>query len=185
MQKISVKPQLIQHKGSERILIQFCYSPILTNIIRQIPETVYTRTYKGWHLPVEKELLAKIILKTREVADINTSELRTQLIKRKQNQRIENASDVNENSTKVMLQNDKVQTSYYLQNIPPIYKQIKDQNYPGQKESLSRIHEVNRKVLPEMKQHLQLKAYSNSTIKTYIGEMASFLQTIKPNWDSE
>ena len=42
-------------------------------------------------------------------------------------------------------------------------------------------YEINRTVLSRMKQHLQLKAYSNSTIKTYLNEMGSFLKTIKNN----
>lgn len=41
------------------------------------------------------------------------------------------------------------------------------------------IGDINRNVLPQMLQHLQLKAYSKSTIRTYINEMAQFLKTIK------
>jgi len=40
---------------------------------------------------------------------------------------------------------------------------------------------INARVLERMKQHLILKAYSQSTIRTYISEMGSFLQTIKNN----
>ena len=40
---------------------------------------------------------------------------------------------------------------------------------------------INKNVLPKLKQHLQLKAYSTSTIKTYMSEMGSFLTTIKNN----
>ena len=43
------------------------------------------------------------------------------------------------------------------------------------------IHTINNKILPKLKQHLQLKAYSNSTIKTYLSEMGAFLKTIKNN----
>ncbi len=37
---------------------------------------------------------------------------------------------------------------------------------------------VNKHVLPAMQQHLKLKAYSSSTIKTYINEMSQLLQTL-------
>ena len=41
------------------------------------------------------------------------------------------------------------------------------------------VHSVNKHVLPAMQQHLQLKAYSPSTIKTYLNEVQQFLQLIK------
>jgi len=40
------------------------------------------------------------------------------------------------------------------------------------------IHPVNRHVLPALEQHLQLKAYSPSTIRTYMNEVQQFLQVI-------
>lgn len=42
-----------------------------------------------------------------------------------------------------------------------------------------KIMPANQQVLPEMRQQLLLKAYSASTIKTYINEMAQFLSAIK------
>lgn len=45
--------------------------------------------------------------------------------------------------------------------------------------STGRIHQVNAHVLPLMRQQLILIAYSSSTIKTYINEMAQLLLTIK------
>jgi site-specific recombinase XerD len=44
---------------------------------------------------------------------------------------------------------------------------------------LLKIHTENAHVLPNMQQHLQLKAYSASTIKTYTNEMAQLLYTLK------
>jgi Phage integrase, N-terminal SAM-like domain len=48
----------------------------------------------------------------------------------------------------------------------------------GMSLSTGRIQTVNAHVLPAMRQKLLLKAYSASTIKTYINEMAQLLQTI-------
>lgn len=45
--------------------------------------------------------------------------------------------------------------------------------------ALVKIHTKNAHVLPNMQQHLQLKAYSTSTIKTYTNEMAQLLYTLK------
>lgn len=41
------------------------------------------------------------------------------------------------------------------------------------------VYAVNKHVLPAMQQQLQLKAYSPSTIKTYLNEVQQFLQLIK------
>jgi integrase/recombinase XerD len=38
-----------------------------------------------------------------------------------------------------------------------------------------KIHPVNAHILPAIEQHLKLKAYSPSTIKTYLGEMTQFV----------
>ncbi|MFT3704174.1 MAG: tyrosine-type recombinase/integrase [Agriterribacter sp.] len=43
----------------------------------------------------------------------------------------------------------------------------------------SYIYAINWQVLHKMKQHLVLKAYSPSTIKTYLNELNAFLQTIR------
>jgi site-specific recombinase XerD len=44
---------------------------------------------------------------------------------------------------------------------------------------LLKIHTENAHVLPNMQQHLQLKAYSASTTRTYTNEMAQLLYTLK------
>jgi integrase/recombinase XerD len=41
------------------------------------------------------------------------------------------------------------------------------------------VFAVNKHVLPDLRQHLQLKAYSPSTIKTYLNEVKQFLRLIK------
>ena len=45
--------------------------------------------------------------------------------------------------------------------------------------TLLRIYEENAHVLPKLQQHLQLKGYSNSTIKTYLNEVSQLLYTLK------
>ncbi|MES1223439.1 MAG: tyrosine-type recombinase/integrase [Bacteroidota bacterium] len=42
-----------------------------------------------------------------------------------------------------------------------------------------RIHPVNAHVIPAMHQHLKLRAYSSSTIRTYLSEMTSLLNLLK------
>ena len=49
----------------------------------------------------------------------------------------------------------------------------------GNKLTLLKIYEENAHVLPRLQQHLQLKGYSNSTIKTYLNEVSQLLYTLK------
>ncbi len=67
---------------------------------------------------------------------------------------------------------------FHTENI--ITQEPKAVNKTENKQTVGK-YEINSGVLPRMKQHLQLKAYSNSTIRTYMSEMGSFLQTIKNN----
>lgn len=43
----------------------------------------------------------------------------------------------------------------------------------------SKIHDINAHVLPAMLEQLKLKAYSQSTIRTYLGEMSQLLHILK------
>jgi integrase/recombinase XerD len=43
----------------------------------------------------------------------------------------------------------------------------------------AKIYPVNEHILPLMEEELRLRAYSNSTIRTYLGEMQPFLLLIK------
>jgi site-specific recombinase XerD len=49
---------------------------------------------------------------------------------------------------------------------------------PATNESTSRISAVNKLVLPAMRERLRLKAYSESTVRTYINEMAQLLYVL-------
>ena len=42
----------------------------------------------------------------------------------------------------------------------------------------AKISQINSHVIPSMEQQLKLKAYSSSTIKTYVNELSQLLQTI-------
>ncbi len=182
MQKIPTRLQLINHKGSERILVQFGYYPILIGLLRQMPLAIYSSTHKGWHLPVNKDSLVTLINNTKDVADINLSELKTQLTVRKLKQ---NATIIVQEKAIIEIGQNEQQKPFTYRYNSFNYNTGINQKLLSQKESLSRIHEVNKNVLHEMKQQLQLKAYSNSTIKTYLNEMGAFLQTIKSYHASE
>jgi integrase/recombinase XerD len=64
---------------------------------------------------------------------------------------------------------------------PIVKKLIPIKKEPENATKIKEIHKRNEHVLPNLKQHLVLKAYSLSTHKTYINEVAHFLKTIGDN----
>jgi integrase/recombinase XerD len=62
--------------------------------------------------------------------------------------------------------------------LPPVTAR---QALPAQLNGIKNVYTINKHILPALKQHLQLKAYSPSTIKTYMNEMSQFIQAVKGN----
>jgi integrase/recombinase XerD len=60
-------------------------------------------------------------------------------------------------------------------------KEVISKGSNSEKQTTPIIHTINEHVLPLVKQHLILKAYSQSTHKTYINEISIFLKTIGNN----
>ncbi|WP_430899054.1 MULTISPECIES: tyrosine-type recombinase/integrase [unclassified Paraflavitalea] len=58
-------------------------------------------------------------------------------------------------------------------------RELSEKTERGAGYTLDRIYDVNKQVLEDVRQHLILKAYSPSTIRTYLNELHAFLGTIK------
>ncbi len=170
--KAPLNLQLIHHRGEDRILVKTDNYQPLNNIVRQIPKALYSKTYKSWHLPVQKEIVLLFINKATPIADVNTTQLRDQLIKRKQTS---STNTVQATTTPTY----HLPLNTYTSKGTVASKIYKEPQAPGAKESFVKIAPCNAQVIKEMRQHLHLKGYSPSTIKTYLGEVAAFLQTIK------
>ena len=78
-------------------------------------------------------------------------------------------------NSKPLLQHFKQDASITIPRSSPLIIKTSPAPRPGI------VHAINKQVLPALQQHLQLKAYSPSTIKTYMNEVQQFLQLIKGN----
>ena len=168
MEIIILKP--LQHNGEENIGMYFSNTASMNSAVRKIKKARWTRTYKCWYVPLSKQKYNEIVVAFKGLAEIEQSELRKYLDAKRDTDCIE-LSSVNEKSTKSNL-------IAAVENLPVVSTPTSIEkgiiNYKGGK-----IHPVNAHVLPAMEQRLKLKAYSPSTIKTYMGEMSQLLIILK------
>jgi integrase/recombinase XerD len=137
------------HHGEERIFISFPYSKMINDAVRQVRGVKWSKSATQWHLPVEKAAIEALKQKIQTIAQLDTRILKKQLLERKQNA-----------APTLPL------TKYSSQN--PVKRTV----------NIRKIRAVNAHVLPSMKQQLKLKAYSSSTISTYLNEMSQLLQAL-------
>ena len=150
METVTLKPLL--HNQAENIGIYFANIESLNRAVRSIKNSRWTRTHKCWYVELNKEKHIEIATAFKGLATINQTALYDYLLAKKKACKQEPQNTV-------------------TQLIKPPGKQISV--YKSNK-----IHPINSHVLPAMEQQLKLKAYSRSTIKTYLNEMAQLLQTI-------
>lgn len=151
---ITLKPFL--HRGGEQIGIYFQNNLPLNIAIRTKAGGKWSQTGKCWYLPMNRESFEKIKAALADVT-LDAADLRKYL----------------ENK------NLRSKKSFAL------IKTNQTFNYPASQSTTNRvtlkaaISPVNEHVLPSMQQMLKLKAFSQSTIRTYLNEMAQLLTTIK------
>lgn len=159
MLTVTLKP--LQHREKECIGIYFENEPKLNGKIQQKAGARWSQTKKVWYVPLSKENYNKLFLALRGLASIEQSALHQYLDEKKKQSEVKVLP-----GAKQALVNQQKTTALWATQRAIVYK----------KEKISR---VNAHVLPAMKQKLKLKAYSSSTAKTYVNEMAQLLQTIK------
>lgn len=81
------------HKGTDRIFASFDYDTELVKLVKTIPGAKYSATKKAWHLPVDKDLVLKLIELTSKIAVVDTNQLREQLIARKSTEAVQQQYD--------------------------------------------------------------------------------------------
>jgi site-specific recombinase XerD len=143
----------ILYKKQEWIAIQCEALSSLNKIIARFPDRRFSDSQKLWLVPLSKENYSLIVQSLKPFAQLNYSELKKYLQQKKDSQPVK-AKTVEEHKKQIQQQSILIPANY-------------------------KIHAVNKNVLPQVQQHLQLKAYSLSTRKTYLNELAQFLQTIK------
>ena len=159
MKKVTLKP--LYHKNQECIGIYFENTTVLNGAIRKNAGAKWSQTNKCWYIPLSKENYNKLFFALKGKAAIEQSALHEYLAAKKK---------------KVLTPAKTTATAKAVTPAMLLPTTSKKQVtvYKGGK-----IQAVNAHVIPAMEQHLKLKAYSPSTIKTYLGEMTQLLTILK------
>ncbi len=158
MTEVVLKP--LQHRGIECIGIYFEKSSTLNGAIQKHAGARWSQTNKCWYVPLSKENYNKLVFATKGLAVIEQAALHDYLANKKKQTALITAP------AKQVSITSPPATAKWVTQKAVVYKKQK-------------ISLINAHVLPAMEQHLKLKAYSTSTIKTYLGEMAQLLQLLK------
>jgi site-specific recombinase XerD len=155
MKQVILKP--LQHREQECIGIYFENYGTINTLIRKQAGAKWSQTNKCWYVPLSKENYNKLFFALKGKAQIEQAELHTHLADKKKKSPVPVKTPP---ATKPV-------TSVKL--LPPAVKKQVIVYKSG------KIQSVNAHIIPAMEQHLKLKAYSTSTIKTYLGEITQLL----------
>ncbi|HMU47859.1 MAG TPA: tyrosine-type recombinase/integrase [Chitinophagaceae bacterium] len=160
MEQLILKP--LQHNGEENIGMYFPNKGELNRAVRKIKKARWTTTFKCWYVPLSKEKYNEIARTFKGLVKIEHSALYQYLEEKKK-----------DSQSLTIKQKQLVPT-----NVLPVLP-VKPNNRVTTIYKGGKIHSVNAHVLPAMQQHLKLKAYSPSTIRTYLQEMTHLLGMLK------
>ncbi len=158
MKQVSLKPLL--HRDEERISIHFEFDKTLQTLLYKKAHAKWSKTHQCWYVTLNKENYERLTQLLKGKAIIENGELRKYLQMKKK--------------TSASKPGNKPVDEPPLQmhtNTGPVFKPAVSTH--------GTVHNVNKHVLAVMKQSLVLKAYSSSTIKTYLNEMSMFLKAIR------
>ena len=163
METIILKP--LYHHQQECIGIFFSNLPALNKVVKSIAGCRFTKTFKCWYVPLSKVNYNAIAGAFKDLCTIDNLLLRNYLFAQKKATATVAATAIQKPVTASVSQPQKP-----LKTVP-----VKEQ--AAIKNTVA-IQPVNMHIIPAMRQQLILKAYSPSTIKTYLNEMSQLLQTI-------
>lgn len=152
------------HHNQECIGIYFTNNSVLNAQVRKINDVRWSQSNKCWYLPLNKDNYNKIVLAVKGLAEIDKTELYNYICNNKNNLLLQKKS---------LLQKENISNNNSVTDNGQ-QKYIKKVFY-----NTNLIFPVNDHILPAMTEMLQLKAYSSSTIKTYVGEMGRFLVLLR------
>ncbi len=151
-----IKLEAVTHRNKECIAIRFTHHQSLAQMVRQLPDVKWSQTFKCWLLPLDRDHYQKLVEACKGKAVIDHGLLKQYLENKKNRKGVLNSSTPAAAETTIT-----TGTSH---------------RPAGQ--SMAGISEVNRLELVKTIELLTLKAYSNSTIKTYRNELAVFFRAL-------
>ncbi|MEP7277410.1 MAG: tyrosine-type recombinase/integrase [Bacteroidota bacterium] len=149
------------HRGAERLFFEFEYNSTINGLFRKILGCKWSQTHRQWYLPLSNESYILVKNSLAGIASLDTTELSGYLKKRQ----VAKPAGINTAVAQEQVVQEKV--------LEPVKKQVVITPLPAGK-----ITAVNKHILPALKQQLVLKAYSPSTIRTYLNEVGQFLQQL-------
>jgi len=171
---IDVTLQPLQHRGMMQIAILFERNAKVAAIVRKLPGARWSQTNKCWYLPLSKENYSTLFYALRLHCQLQTTAMQHYF-----NHKVQ-LSVTPATIAIVQPNTSSIRTSIKGTSALPVSRsKIVLPVTNNVKLSPDNIYPVNAPVLPAMRQQLELKAYSQSTISTYLKEMSVFLQTIK------
>ncbi|MBK7885255.1 MAG: tyrosine-type recombinase/integrase [Chitinophagaceae bacterium] len=153
MSTITITLNYLYHNNQECISIHAPLDATVNQAIHTLPNRKYSKTNQCWYILLTKQNYHLILEALQPIATINNTPLKEHLINKKQANNVKNK--LHKPQMLTTLKNNK--TNILYQNIAPL----------------------NRQVLPALQQQLQLKGYSEATIRTYTNEMVQFLTTLQ------
>jgi site-specific recombinase XerD len=168
MEKVILKP--LQHRGQECIGLYFDVHNKIKGALQRTGVVKYSATNRCWYAPLSKENYNKLFFALKGLAEVDKSALHEYLAEKKKSKGTVTAV-IKNNPAPV---NSKAVAVTKKANPQPVWVNRQAAVYKA-----SKIAGANAHVLPAMQQHLKLKAYSPSTAKTYLNEMAQLLALLK------
>jgi site-specific recombinase XerD len=166
MQTVILKPLL--HRNQECIGIYLFNNPVLNKTLQKQAGASWSKTHTCWYIPLQKENYDALVKALEDKAEIDHTALSKYLKAKKAGNLTEMGS---------LLPVKKALPVAGFAQKEPVTDNAGRQSilvYKG-----SRISSVNAHVIPNMQAHLKLKAYSVSTMRTYLGEMKQLLGLLK------
>ena len=150
------------HRRQQCIGIYFEKNPVIQSAIQKKGFCKWSKTHSCWYTACTGENYLRLKSALENKAELKIDELRKFLLEKRKN-----------NSIRPSFQNTPLATQEIKRNTPT------PSASPGQANLPHFLSKENREALQQFSRHLHLKAYSGSTIRTYINEFTQFLQTIK------
>ena len=161
MQTVTIKP--LQHRGLECIGIYFEKNALLQQSIQKEAGARWSKTNTCWYIPCNGENYLRLKTALESKAELEITELKKFLLEKKRSGLGEAA--VLAGSKPKVVKDEKFRAANSKKPRPQVY--------------LHNLSKENKEALQQFKRQLLLKAYSQSTIRTYENEFRQFLQAIK------
>ncbi len=149
----------LEHRGKAWIQVACPYDASFNQLMKK-NGGIYTRTHRSWLFDCERKIYEKLVTVLKSHYSIDISPLKEKLEARKKSGELPTPGHTG-------------QTAKAGKTLLPAIK-----NPENNLKIFARIGSINKNVLPRMQQQLELKAYSPSTIRTYLNEMAQLLQKL-------